>query len=71
MALKRRRLTQEGEEEGDDHGEAEEDGTEVGSVRMTGPMGLGRATALAKLPSVSEWLRCWQSRLALLYLEPF
>ena len=47
-------LTEEGEGEGD--GEAEEDGTE--EAQGDTPMGLGRATALAKLPSVSEWLRC-------------
>ena len=46
--------TQEGEGEGDR--EAEEDGTEQAEVDR--PMGMRRATALAKLPSVSEWLRC-------------
>lgn len=36
--------------------ESEEDGTEQAEDNR--PMGLSRATALAKLPSVSEWLRC-------------
>ena len=49
--------TQEGEVEGDM--EAGEDGAE--QAEDDRPMGMGRATALAKLPSVSEWLRCCNS----------
>ena len=44
------------EGEGEAGGEAEADGTE--QAEGDTPMGLSRAAALAKLPSVSEWLRC-------------
>ena len=46
--------TQEGEEEGDM--EAGEDGTEYREDDR--PMGLGRATALAKLPRIVLWGGC-------------
>jgi len=41
--------------EGGDDGDVESDGCEQSEDDK--PMSLSRATALAKLPSVSEWLR--------------